>query len=155
MPKTEADNSIEMLKSDHQKVKGLFAQFEKAKDTRRKRKIVQEAISELKVHATIEEEIFYPPVRKEIDDAKMMNEANEEHHVAKLLIAELDAMKGSEGQYEAKFIVLAENVRHHIKEEEEEMFPKVKKAKIDLQALGNKMSQRKEALMTQGVAPTS
>ena len=155
MPKTEVDNAIEMLKSDHKKVKDLFAQFEKAKDTRSKRKIVKETISELKVHATIEEEIFYPPVRKEIDDAKMMNEANEEHHVAKLLIAELDAMKGSEGQYEAKFIVLAENVRHHIKEEEEEMFPKVKKAKIDLQALGHKMSQRKEALMTQGVAPTS
>ena len=155
MPKTEIDNAIEMLKSDHQKVKSLFAQFEKAKDTRSKRKIVKEAISELKVHATIEEEIFYPPVRKEIDDAKMMNEANEEHHVAKLLIAELDAMKGSEDQYEAKFIVLAENVRHHIKEEEKEMFPKVKKAKIDLEALGNKMSQRKKALMMQGVAPTS
>lgn len=155
MTKTEVDNAIEMLKSDHQNVKGLFAQFEKAKDTRSKRKIVREAISELKVHATIEEEIFYPSVRKEIDDAKTMNEANEEHHVAKLLIAELDAMKGSEEQYEAKFIVLAENVRHHIKEEEKEMFPKVKKAKIDLQALGNKMSQRKEALMTQGVTPTA
>jgi hemerythrin superfamily protein len=155
MPKTEVDNAIEMLKSDHKKVKDLFAQFEKAKDTRSKRKIVQKAISELKVHAIIEEEIFYPPVRKEIDDTKMMNEANEEHHVAKLLIAELDAMQGSEDQYEAKFIVLAENVRHHIKEEEKEMFPKVKKAKIDLEALGNKMSQRKEALMTQGVAPTA
>jgi hemerythrin superfamily protein len=155
MPKTEVDNAIEMLKSDHKKIKDLFAQFEKAKDTRSKRKIVKQAISELKVHATIEEEIFYPPVRKEIDDTKMMNEANEEHHVAKLLIAELDAMKGSEDQYEAKFIVLAENVRHHIKEEEKEMFPKVKKAKIDLEALGNKMSQRKEALMTQGVAPTA
>lgn len=155
MPKTEVTNAMAMLKSDHQKVKGLFAQFEKAKDTRSKRKIAQEAIAELKVHTTIEEEIFYPPVRKAIDDAGMMNEATEEHHVAKLLIDELDAMQGNESQYEAKFIVLAENVRHHIKEEEDEMFPKVKKTAIDLEALGKKMSLRKEALMTQGVPPTA
>ena len=80
-------------------------------------KIVREALTELKVHAAIEEEIFYPAVRKPVGK-EIMNEADEEHHVAKLLIAELDVMDGSESHFDAKFHVLAENVRHHIKEEE-------------------------------------
>ncbi len=84
-----------------------------------------------------------------------MNEANEEHHVAKVLIAELDEMKGNNDVYEAKFTVLAENVRHHIKEEEGMMFPEVKKTDIDLVSLGRKMAQRKEELMAKGVPPTA
>lgn len=110
--KTDDCNAISLLKKDHTKVKGLFDQFEKADSLREKRKIVAEAIVELKLHAAVEEDIFYPAVRKPIGK-KVMNEADEEHHVVKVLIAELEEMDGKEGHYDAKFTVLAENVRHH------------------------------------------
>src|SRR4051812_18308866 len=104
-----------ILKEDHETVKALFDQFEKAKGRAAKTKVVRQALTELKVHAAIEEEIFYPTVRAKVGK-EVMNEADEEHHVAKLLIAELDRMDGSESHFEAKFTVLSENVRHHIKE---------------------------------------
>jgi hypothetical protein len=142
--------AVAMLKEDHERVKGLFDQFEAAKGRAAKRKIVREALAELKVHAAIEEELFYPSVGKDL-----MNEADEEHHVAKLLIAELDQMDGSESHFDAKFVVLAENVRHHIKEEENEMLPKAKAAKIDFEALAEKMRRRKERLLVDGVPAAS
>ena len=144
--------AISLLKDDHDRVKRLFDQFEKAKGRAARRTIVREALTELKVHAAIEEEIFYPAVRKPIGK-EIMNEADEEHHVAKLLIAELDTMKGSESHFDAKFMVLAENVRHHIKEEESEMLPKARGEKLDLQTLAEKMKHRKERLMKEGVPP--
>ncbi len=150
---TKSMNAIASLKEDHKKVKDLFDQFEDAKDRRTKNKIVRTTLKELSIHATLEEEIFYPAVRKEINDNEgIMNEADEEHHVAKVLIAELEDMDGTESHYDAKFTVLAENVRHHIKEEESEMLPKAKATDIDLDALGDKMLQRKEALTRGGVA---
>ena len=79
-------NAIDILKLDHEKVKGLFDEFEKAKSRPAKVKIVRETLQELKIHATLEEEIFYPAVRKTVGD-EIMNEADEEHHVAKVLIA--------------------------------------------------------------------
>src|SRR5688572_12675346 len=115
----KSNPAVALLKEDHVKVKGLFDAFEAAKSKAAKKKIVREALTELKVHAAIEEELFYPAVRKKIGK-EIMNEADEEHHVAKLLIAELDVMDGSESHFDAKFVVLAENVRHHIKEEENE-----------------------------------
>jgi hypothetical protein len=141
-----------LLKEDHDRVKDLFDQFEAATTRAQKRKIVREALAELKVHAAIEEELFYPAVRKPVGK-EIMNEADEEHHVAKLLIAELDGMDGSESHFDAKFHVLAENVRHHIKEEEDEMLPKTKSAKVDFEALAEKMRERKERLLEDGVRP--
>lgn len=146
--------AIALLKKDHDKVKALFDQFEKAKGRTAKKKIVEAALLELKVHAAIEEELFYPAVRKQLGK-KMMNEADEEHHVAKVLIAELAEMDGSESHYDAKFTVLAENVRHHIKEEENDMFPEAKDVKIDFDQLGLAMQARKEKLMSEGVAPVA
>lgn len=93
--------AVALLKEDHARVKDLFEQFETAKSRSRKNKIVELALTELKVHAAIEEEIFYPLVRKAVGK-EIMNEADEEHHVAKLLIAELDAMDGSETHFDAK-----------------------------------------------------
>ena len=84
-----------------------------------------------------------------------MEEADEEHHVAKVLIAELEAMDGTESHYDAKFMVLAENVRHHIKEEEKEMLPKAQKAHLDLDALGEEMFSRKEELQGDGLPVTA
>ena len=144
--------AAKLLKEDHDKVKALFDEFEAAKSRPAKVKIVRRALTELKVHAALEEEIFYPAVRAKVGK-EVMNEADEEHHVAKLLVAELDRMDGSESHFDAKFTVLAENVRHHIKEEENEMLPKAGKVKLDFEALAEKMGRRKEKLLESGVPP--
>jgi hemerythrin superfamily protein len=146
----KSNPAVSLLKEDHDRVKWLFKQFETARNRSSRKKIVREALTELKVHAAVEEEIFYPAVRKAVGK-EIMNEADEEHHVAKVLIAELDGMSGSESHFEAKFIVLAENVRHHIKEEENEMLPKAKGIKLDFYVLAEKMKRRKERLLTDGV----
>lgn len=138
-------DAVSMLKQDHSKVKQLFQQFEEAEDTQTKKQIAQEAIKELKVHAALEEEVFYPAAREEIDEEEKIDEAVEEHHVAKLLIAELSKMKPSDERFDAKFTVLAESVKHHIEEEESEMFPEVE-GELDTDSLGEKMAQRKQAL---------
>src|SRR4051794_3931229 len=146
----DSDDAVSILKRDHDTVKDLFDDFEKAKQRPAKKKIVTKALTELKVHAALEEEIFYPAVRAELDH-DVMNEADEEHHVAKMLIAELEKMTGKEDHYDAKFTVLTENVRHHIKEEENEMLPKAKRLPIDFDALGARMMKRKEDLLADGV----
>lgn len=144
--------TFELLKADHDTVKDLFEKFEKADGRSAKKKIVDRALAELRVHAAIEEEIFYPAIRKDVGKPAM-NEADEEHHVAKVLIAELEDMDGSETHYDAKFTVLAENVRHHIKEEENEIFPKAKEAKVDFEQLSKKLLRRKATLSAEGVPP--
>src|SRR5437762_12372102 len=118
MPKTKSEtNAISLLKNDHETVKDLFEKFESAEDSSEKQNIIAEALQELKVHATIEEEIFYPSIRQEMGDDDLMNEAEVEHHVARMLIAELDQSTEDEEYRNAKFKVLAEAVKHHIKEE--------------------------------------
>ena len=146
-----AKHAISILKKDHDTVKDLFDQFEKAKSSAEKERIVSKAITELKMHAVVEEEIFYPTVRKHVG-TNVMNEADEEHHVAKVLIAELDLNRGGGDHREAKFTVLAESVRHHIKEEENEMLPKAKELDIDFEALGQKMLDRKKELKEDGIS---
>jgi len=138
-------DAVSMLREDHRKVKQLFQQFEEASDTNTKRQIAEQALKELKVHAALEEELFYPAVRQEIDEEEKIDEAVEEHHVAKLLIAELSRMKPSDEHFDAKFKVLAESVKHHIEEEEGEVIPEVE-GELDTDGLGQKMAQRKETL---------
>jgi len=145
------DDAIVILKKDHDTVKNLFDRFEDSNSIREKKKLVAEALMELKIHATIEEEIFYPALRAHKVEKDILNEADEEHHVAKLLVAELDQMNGTEDHFEAKFIVLAENIRHHIKEEEGDMFPQARKTGLDFSAIGKKMLARKQELKKQGV----
>lgn len=123
-------DAIKILKKDHATVKELFERFETAENLREKKKIAAETIMELKIHATIEEEIFYPAVRKQIGK-KIMTEADEEHHVVKVLIAELEEMSRKEEHYYAKCKVMAENVKHHIKEEDRDMLPKTRSLDID------------------------
>jgi len=147
------DDAINILKKDHDKVKGLFEDFEKAEKLAQKKKIIAEAIMELKIHATIEEEIFYPSLRKQKVDKDLLNEADEEHHVAKLLIAELEQMDGTEEHYDAKFTVLSENIRHHIKEEEGELFPQARRTSVDFIALGKQLLIRKQQLKKNGIPP--
>ena len=142
-------HAIAILKKDHDEVKGLFDKFEKAEKTAAKEKIIDQAITALKIHAILEEEIFYPTVRAHVG-SKVMNEADEEHHVAKVLIAELDRGVNRDHR-EAKFTVLAESVRHHIREEENEMLPKAKELDIDFEALGQRMLERKQQLQADGI----
>jgi hypothetical protein len=144
------NHAIAILKKDHQTVKDLFDKFEKAESVTEKEKIITEAVQELQIHAVIEEEIFYPTVRKHVGP-DIMNEADEEHHVARVLIAELDSSGRGNDHRDAKFTVLAESVRHHIKEEENEMLPKAKEVHIDFEALGQRMLERKRQLKEEGV----
>ena len=146
------NHAISILIKDHDRVKDLFDRFEKSGSGPEKQKIIKEALSELKIHAVIEEEIFYPAVRKYVEK-DLMNEADEEHHVARVLIAELDQDGPANDHREAKFTVLAESVRHHIKEEEGEMLPKAKNAELDFEALGREMLDRKKELKKRGVPP--
>lgn len=155
MTKSQTTNpAFALLKKDHDKVKNLFDQFEKPEVVSAKKKIVNQALIELQIHAAIEEELFYPAIRKAVGKTTM-NEADEEHHVAKVLISELAEMDGREERYMAKFKVLSENVRHHIEEEETELFSKAHDAKIDFEALGEAMLQRKEHLLLNGVPPVA
>jgi len=146
-------NATEMLREDHRKVKDLFEHFE-GTDSGDRKEIVDTTLRELEVHTSIEEEIFYPAARlalqeldgEESDDT--IDEAWEEHHVVKLLSAELKKMRSSDEHYDAKFTVLAESVKHHIKEEEEQLFPKLE-SHIDGEELGDKMMAQKQRLQQQ------
>ena len=147
LPDTHA---ISILIKDHDRVKDLFDRFEKSESTSEKEKIIGEATTELKIHAVIEEEIFYPAVRRQLGK-DLMNEADEEHHVARVLIAELDGHEWVDDHRNAKFTVLSESVRHHIKEEEGEMLPKANGLEIDFEALGRRMLARKKELHKNGI----
>jgi hemerythrin superfamily protein len=151
MPKSKAKaaGAIEMLKEDHDKVKKAFKESETMdrKDTAGVQQLVQAVCEELKVHTTLEEEIFYPAAREAIADEDILNEAQVEHETAKMLIEQLDNMGPDDPNYHATFKVLGEYVTHHIKEEEGEMFPQVKKSDLDLEELGQRMKQRKQELL--------
>ena len=143
---TSSTSVLAMLKADHKKVKALFAEFEDA--TARKREdIAQTAIQELEVHAELEEGLIYPAIRAGIEDDEVMNEAQEEHHLVHVLIAELKELEASDETFKAKFTVLGELVKHHVKEEEGEMFSSAQKAKIDWEDLQAEVMARKEQLL--------
>jgi hemerythrin-like domain-containing protein len=147
--KTTAPEAIEMLIEDHRKVQKMFKQFEKMKDEgdeQQKRDLVEQTCAELKVHTQIEEEIFYPAAREALEEADLVAEALVEHGSAKQLIEQLEAMDGGGETFDATFIVLGEYVNHHITEEQNEMFPKLKKAELDWDALAAEMQQRKHEL---------
>jgi hemerythrin superfamily protein len=145
-----ARDAIEALTADHRKVKALFKEFAEAGDRKQpsqeKATLVEQICTELTIHAQLEEEIFYPAVRKQIDDADLMDEALVEHAGAKDLIAQLEAMDPADDLYDAKVTVLGEQIEHHVEEEEGEMFPKAKKAKVDTARLGAQMEKRRAAL---------
>lgn len=147
--KTEKHDAIALLKDDHKKVKDLFEKFDKLSDRSKvnKKKIADQICLELTVHAQVEEEIFYPAVRDPIKDDDLMDEAIVEHASAKELIAQISEMDPGDDLYDAKVKVLSEQIDHHVEEEEDEMFPKVRKTKVDLLALGEQMAARKDELM--------
>ncbi len=143
----KSQDAIALLITDHKKVQKMFKDFEKLNDEEEKQQLVTEACTELKIHTAIEEEIFYPAAREAIEEENLLNEAEAEHASAKDLIEQLEGMDPSDEMYDAQFTVLGEYVNHHIKEEQDEMFPKVKKAKVDLKDLGAQIAERKQELM--------
>ena len=148
----KSDPATDLLIADHKAVKKLFQQFEKIRETgspEEKQRIVQEACAQLTVHTQIEEEIFYPASREILDEGDMVDEAVVEHASAKELIAELEAMQPTDDLYDAKFIVLSEQIEHHVEEEETELFPDVrKKDKARLEEIAPQLKARKEQLIS-------
>jgi len=146
---TQPQDAIALLIEDHETVKSMFEQYEELGDRAHvsKQKLALQICEELTKHTMIEEEIFYPAVRKAIKDEDMMDEAVVEHASAKDLIAQIQSMDPTEDLYDAKVKVLSEMIEHHVEEEETEMFPKVRKAKqLDLEELGQAMAARKEQI---------
>jgi hemerythrin superfamily protein len=142
-----------MIRQDHKKVEGLFKKFEQTKGSQAKRRLAENAMAELEVHAALEEEIFYPAVKNEVDDgSSMVQEAIEEHQTVKQLISELKRMEEADEEFESQFSQLMENVQHHVEEEESEMLPKVEESELDLNSLGQQMAQRKQEMQNGGRA---
>ena len=140
-------DAVAMLKADHKKVSGLFEDFEKSRAATVKKRLVAQICLELTVHTTLEEEIFYPAVKSALKDKLLVPEATVEHASVTELIAQLEGAEPDDEMYDAKVKVLSEYVKHHVKEEQNEMFPKAKKTKLDMLELGAQMAARKAELM--------
>ena len=147
---SKPQDAIALLMADHDEVEALFKKFQKAKDDdSAKTDIVQQICKALTVHAEMEEEIFYPAAREALAEKgeDMLDEAEVEHASIKSLVEQLKDAEPDEDMYDAKVKVLCEYVIHHVKEEEGEMFPKVKKTKLDLDVLGAELMERKTELL--------
>lgn len=140
-------DAIKLLKDDHKEVKGWFADYEKLEEDTDKQALADKICLALAVHTQIEEEIFYPAARGEIDDDDLLDEAEVEHASAKQLIAEIQGMKAGDRLFDAKVKVLGEYIDHHVEEEEKEMFPESRDSDLDLKALGVQLAERKAELM--------
>ena len=145
-PQLDSQNAITLLRADHQRVADLFETFEKSRSTAKQKAIAQEICNELTVHATIEEEIFYPAAKAALDDKEMVPEALVEHDGVKKLIVQIEGSEVGE-MFDARVKVLSELIKHHVKEEQTELFPAVKKTSLDLTALGAQLATRKTELL--------
>lgn len=144
---SESMNVVDMLKSDHRKVEKMFSDFEASSKKSEKMKLVKELINELTIHTTLEEKLVYPILLEEDDDEEATREAYEEHSVVKNVLKELASMSGSEENLDAKVKVLSELIKHHVKEEENELLPALKECDVDLEDLGQEVMEAKEKLM--------
>lgn len=149
--KKQHPDAVKLLMAEHKEVKRLFEHYEKLVSAGAKAKereaLARQICLMLTVHSTTEEEIFYPAARKVLDETDLLDEADVEHASAKELIGQIESSKPSEAHYDAKVRVLGEYVDHHVKEEEGELFPKVKRAGLDLNALGEAIAARKDELL--------
>lgn len=146
--RSKSVEALEMLKQDHDKVQKAFKDFEKMdrEQTEAVRHLALAVCEDLRIHTTLEEEIFYPALRDAIDDEDLLNEAAVEHETAKMLIDQLENMQEDDPNFHATFTVLGEYVRHHIKEEEGEMFPAARKSGLDFESLAERMRERRQEL---------
>jgi hemerythrin-like domain-containing protein len=142
-------NAFDLLEQDHREVEEWFVEYDelKDKDEDRKGELAEKICLALKVHSQIEEEIFYPRAREATKDDDLIDEAIVEHATVKNLIAEIEAMEVGEELFDAKVRVLGEMMKRHIREEEEELFPELQSAKLDLDAVGRELATRKQELL--------
>jgi hemerythrin superfamily protein len=143
---TKDNDAINLLIKDHNDVKEMFQKYEKLTDKSKvgKKKLANQICEALTLHTEVEEEIFYPAAREEINDDELMDEALAEHAAAKELIAQIEGMEPDDDLYDAKITVLSEQIIHHVEEEETQMFPKVRKSKLDLALLAEEITKFKE-----------
>ncbi len=146
---TKAKDATTMLRADHTLVSGLFEKYEKTHTTTEKKRLVELICNELSVHAQVEEEIFYPAVKAALKDKLLVPEAMVEHASLKALIAEVEGVEPDGEMFDAKIKVLGEYVKHHVKEEQNEMFPKAKSTDIDMNELGALIADRKDELIAE------
>lgn len=142
-------DAIALLEADHEAVSQLFAEYEKTRSVANKNALVAEICTALSVHAQIEEEIFYPAVKAALKDKLLVPEATVEHASVRDLIAQVEGVEPDGEMYDAKVKVLSEYVKHHVKEEHNEMFPKIKSSSLDIVELGARMAARKDELLAQ------
>ena len=148
-PVAAAKDAVALLKADHEAVSQLFAEYEKTRSVPNKKALVAKICTALSVHAQIEEEIFYPAVKAALKDKLLVPEATVEHAGVKDLISQLKGLEPDGEMYDAKVKVLSEYVKHHVKEEQNEMLPKARASSIDMAELGARMAARKVDLMDQ------
>jgi hemerythrin superfamily protein len=146
----EKPDAVSLLKADHRQVEGWFEEFEKARSGSRKNELAARICTALRVHTTIEEEIFYPAFIEATQEEDIHHEAIVEHAGAKTLIEQIEASGPEDDFFDAKVSVLSEMIKHHVKEEEQRggMFAKAKQADMDLKALGEQLAARKSELMS-------
>jgi hypothetical protein len=147
--KSDDVNAISLLKADHRAVEALFEKYENAKGKGAKAKLAKEICTELSIHTIIEEEIFYPAVNGKVE-GPILDEAYVEHDGAKMLIAELLAGSPDDDFYDAKMKVLSEEIKHHVKEEEQRdgLFAQARESDVDIVELGARLAARKRDLKT-------
>src|SRR6478672_3813016 len=151
MNEDQGMNALELLKRDHDDVDEMFKHYEEIKESARKSEkdqLVARICDALTVHASIEETIFYPEARRALSEKgkDLLDEAAVEHQTLKDIIARLEAAPAGDPLYDAGVKVLSEYVKHHVREEENELFPKVRASDMDLQAIGQQLAERKEQL---------
>jgi hypothetical protein len=143
---TRMASAARMIRQDHKKVANLFKKFDHARTSAAKKRIVNKVVKALDLHARLEEEIFYPAVRKQLGEEEMLEEAYDEHRQATEIMRALKAMDGDDERLDLKFSELIECVQHHVEEEEGELLPMVEQSSMDLALYGEQMSERKEDL---------
>jgi hemerythrin superfamily protein len=153
-PSASPGSALALLKQDHREVEDYFEEYKDLDDDDAKAALAEKICTALRVHTQIEEEIFYPAARQATGDDDLLDEAAVEHAGAKHLISEIEAMEVGHDLYDAKITVLGEQIKHHVKEEEEELFPEVESSDMDVVGLGARMAARKKELLTKaGMVP--
>ena len=142
-------DAIALLRADHKAVDALFAEYKKARAPSKKKQLVSKICTALSVHAQVEEEIFYSAVKQALKDKELVPQAIVEQATMKDLIAQVEGIEPDGEMFDAKINVLSEYVKHHVKEEHNEMFPKAKTTKLDMLELGRRMAERKKALLAE------
>lgn len=148
-PSRTAKDATALLREDHKRVNTLFEEYESTRAASKKLQLVSQICKELTVHAQIEEEIFYPAVKAALKDKELIPEATVEHATLKDLIAQIEGIQPEGEMFDAKVKVLSEYVKHHVDEEQDEMFPQAKATKLDMAALGAEMTTRKGVLLAE------